>query len=107
MRWPCDAQRRNTQTAQQFRRARSDLVLGSFLRSTILRPGSALGFVTTWRECFCQEPLELVDDHVLNIWQAGPAEVKRHSLASRRPVDGRPEVVNDQSFSSIFNKVYA
>ncbi len=52
-----------------------------------------------WRARQGRGPFESVDDLVLQIRPAGPADVKRHGLEIPRPMDGRPEVVNDHIFN--------
>ncbi len=43
-------------------------------------------------------PLEVVDDHVLRMGPAVPAEVKRHEISVGRRAGSRPAIVNHRDF---------
>ncbi len=55
----------------------------------------------TRRVCQGPGPSEVADDPVLDIRPAGSAEVRRLGPVVRRPVGGRPEVVNDHSLKQM------
>ncbi len=65
-------------------------------------PVAAHSGFDTWRVCSWPGPSEVADDHVLEIRPGDCVEVNGHGPTARRPVGGRPEVVNDHIFKEIY-----